>query len=77
MREGITIEYPEAGESNGPKSLKNVQCLLRLEPPLDHIVWETVFPEGVGFPAEEFLKAKIWDGKSFWEVEEEIEWVDC
>lgn len=28
------------------------------------------------FPAEDFLKAKIWDGKSFWEVEQEIEWVD-
>ena len=26
---------------------------------------------------EEFLKAKIFDGKSFWEVEKEIEWVDC
>ncbi len=26
---------------------------------------------------EEFEKAKIFNGKSFWEVEKEIEWVDC
>ncbi len=25
---------------------------------------------------EKFLKAKIWDGKSFWEVEEELAWLD-
>ena len=25
---------------------------------------------------EEFLKAKIFDGKSFWEVEKEIAWYD-
>lgn len=24
-----------------------------------------------------FEKAKIFNGKSFWEVEKEIEWVDC
>lgn len=25
---------------------------------------------------EKFLKAKIWDGKSFWEVEKELAWLD-
>lgn len=29
------------------------------------------------YPVEEFLNAKIWDGKSFWEVEQDLEWVDC
>lgn len=29
------------------------------------------------YPVEEFEKAKIFDCKSFWEVEKEIEWVDC
>lgn len=24
-----------------------------------------------------FEKAKIWNKKSFWEVEKDIEWVDC
>ena len=26
---------------------------------------------------EEFCNAKIFDGKSFWEIEPEVEWVDC
>lgn len=26
---------------------------------------------------DEFEKAKIFSGKSFWEVEKDIEWVDC
>ena len=25
---------------------------------------------------EKFLKATIWDGKSFWEVEKELAWLD-
>lgn len=25
---------------------------------------------------EKFLKAKIWDGKTFWEVEPELAWLD-
>ena len=25
---------------------------------------------------ENFLKAKIWDGKSFWEVEKELAWLE-
>lgn len=25
---------------------------------------------------EKFLRAKIWDGKSFWEVEKELAWLD-
>lgn len=24
-----------------------------------------------------FIHAKIWNGKSFWDVEQEMEWVDC
>lgn len=28
------------------------------------------------YPAEDFLNASIWNGKTFWEVENEIEWVD-
>lgn len=26
---------------------------------------------------EDFLKAPLYDGKTFWEAECEIEWVDC
>ena len=29
------------------------------------------------YPVEEFEKTKIFNGKTFWEAEKEIEWVDC
>ena len=29
------------------------------------------------YPVKAFLNAKIFDGKSFLDVESEIEWVDC
>lgn len=32
---------------------------------------------GHKYPAESFLNTKIFDGKTFWEVEKDIEWVDC
>lgn len=28
------------------------------------------------FPVEEFLKAKIWDGRPFWDAEQDMIWVD-
>lgn len=45
------------------------------EPPGDACIWE-----GVGddkhFPVNDFLKAKLWDGRTFWEAEAEMEWTD-
>ena len=35
------------------------------------------FSEDNNYPVEEFENAKIFDGKNFWEVEKDIEWVDC
>ncbi len=32
--------------------------------------------EGKQYPIEEFLALKIWDGKTFMEVQDEIQWVD-
>ena len=29
------------------------------------------------YPVAEFENAEIFDGKTFWEVEKDIEWVDC
>lgn len=29
------------------------------------------------YPVDEFENAKIFNGKNFWEIESEIEWVDC
>ena len=46
----------------------------RWNPPADDYIWLASSKER--YPADEFLKAKIWDGKSFWEVENQIEWID-
>lgn len=29
------------------------------------------------YPVADFENAKIFHGKSFWEIEKDIEWVDC
>ena len=45
------------------------------EPPEDDFEWRA-YSDELKYPVEEFEKAKIFDGKTFWEVEGEIEWVD-
>lgn len=54
---------------------KLVLALDRWEPPSDDYVWIGVGDEK-RFPVEEFLNARLWDGKSFWEAEHLMEWVD-
>ena len=44
-------------------------------PPADDYIWNKAGDRN-NYPVEDFLNAKIFDGKSFWEVEQEIEWVD-
>lgn len=45
------------------------------EPPGEDYVWKK---EGKDtFPVKDFLNAKIWDGRNFWEAQDEMEWVDC
>ena len=48
----------------------------RWDPPSDDYIWI-----GTGddreYPVDDFLEARIWAGKSFWEVEREIEWLDA
>ncbi len=46
------------------------------EPPDNDFKWEA-FSSDKHYPVEAFENAKIFDGKSFWEVENEIQWVDC
>ena len=36
-----------------------------------------VISENDEYPVEEFENAKIFNGRSFWEIETEIEWIDC
>lgn len=45
------------------------------EPPSEGVVWEydgAAIDEGI----EDFIKAPIFNKKTFWEVEEDIQWVD-
>lgn len=42
----------------------------------DEMIYEVESPNSVKECADKFLEAKIWDGKSFCEVEKEMEWVD-
>ncbi len=39
-------------------------------------VWKA-FSSDENYPVDAFEKAKVFNGKSFWEVEGEIQWVDC
>ena len=45
--------------------------------PVDYKVVYEVTDVDVDRIKRDFLKAKIFEGKSFWEVEKEIVWMDC
>lgn len=47
-----------------------------IENPAVDFEWRTISHDSQ-YPVEKFENAKIFNGKSFWEVEKEIEWVDC
>lgn len=47
-----------------------------IENPAVDFKWCMVSDNGE-YPVEVFENAKIFNGKSFWEIEKEIEWVDC
>lgn len=49
--------------------------LERWEPPCDYGIWEAA-GDDKHYPLEEFLQAKLWDGRTFWEAEAEMEWTD-
>lgn len=46
------------------------------EPSDDSFEWRA-FSDSKSYPVAEFEKAKIFNGKSFWEIEKDIKWVDC
>lgn len=47
-----------------------------IDSPENNFHWQA-FSEDNNYPVSEFEKAKIFEGKNFWEAEQEIEWVDC
>ena len=46
------------------------------EPSDSDFEWR-VFSDDNNYPVADFENAKIFEGKSFWEIEKDIEWVDC
>ena len=56
----------------GKVHMEVFQC----EPAKDDYVWE-YNGQSLSEGQEEFQKAPIFNGKTFWQVEQEIEWVDC
>ena len=53
---------------------KNHLLLYKWEPKSD-CVWDGVSEIG-RFCVDKFLQAPLFDGKTFWEIEQEIEWED-
>ena len=47
-----------------------------LEPADSDFRWRSVSTDE-SYPVAEFEKAEIFDNKTFWEVEKDMEWVDC
>ena len=47
-----------------------------LEPADNSFEWRAV-SDGDSYPVLEFENAPIFNGKTFWQVEQDIEWVDC
>jgi len=47
----------------------------RWDPPSNEYLWVGK-GEANNYPVDEFLNAKIWDGKAFWDAEQEMEWID-
>lgn len=56
-----------------PRDGKLCLCLYEMTEDGKEFVWEG---SGSHYPVEEFLKAKIWNGKSFWAAEQEMQWID-
>jgi hypothetical protein len=48
----------------------------RWYPPANDYIWVGK-GEPHKFPVDEFLAHKLWDGKNFWDAENEMEWVDA
>lgn len=46
------------------------------EPSDSDFEWRA-FSKDNNYPIAEFENARIFDGKTFWEAEKDIEWVDC
>lgn len=48
----------------------------RWEPPANDYIW-IGRGDSKNYPVDKFLSQKLWDGKSFWDAEKNMEWVDA
>lgn len=64
--------FIQGGYVNGKPMLE----IYIIENPAVDFEWHMIADNGE-YPVEAFENAKIFNGKSFWEVEKEIEWVDA
>ena len=55
---------------------KLMLILYIIEDPHNKFEWSAVSNNN-NYPVDKFETADIFDGKTFWEVEKDIEWVDC
>ena len=55
---------------------KPMLVLYVLEPSDKAFEWRAV-SDNESYPVPEFENAAIFDGKTFWQVEQNIAWVDC
>ena len=62
--------FLEGWNENGTSML----LLYEMSPDGVEYVWTE---EGETYPVKKFLDAKIWNGKAFWDAEQEMTWVDC
>lgn len=67
------VKYWFQGYMNGDHVHMEV---FQTEPAKDEYVWE-YNGKSLSEGQNEFQKAKIFNGKTFWQVEKDIEWVDC
>ena len=61
--------FLEGWTNNGSLDL----CLYEMTDNGEKHIWKG---NATHYPVEAFLEAKIWNGKSFWDAEQDMEWVD-
>lgn len=55
---------------------KPILVMYAVGTPADDFEWQSVSDDDK-YPVADFETAKIFDNKTFWEIEKNIEWVDC
>ena len=68
------VKYWFQGYTNFETHISHME-VFQYQPPSEDYIWE-IDSDSMEKCLEAFLEAPIFDGKTFWEAESEIEWVD-